>query len=53
MLGAMNSDHLRRREALVAPGGLGLGAAFGARSLFGASTAPAAPECLAARRTST
>ena len=49
MLRGMNSDHLRRREALIALGGLGLGAAFGARSLFGASTALAAPECLLQR----
>ena len=49
MLRGMNSDHLRRREALIALGGLGLGAAFGARSLLGTSTALAAPECLLQR----
>ncbi len=32
MLSDMNSDHLRRREALIALGGLGDGAAFGATS---------------------
>jgi hypothetical protein len=32
MLSDMNSDHLRRREALIALAGLGLGAAFGATS---------------------
>jgi protocatechuate 3,4-dioxygenase beta subunit len=46
MLGGMHSDHMRRREVLIAAGGLGLGAAFGLRSLLTPSTALSAPDCL-------
>jgi protocatechuate 3,4-dioxygenase beta subunit len=46
MLGGMHTDHMRRREALIAAGGLGLGAAFGVRSLLRPATALSAPDCL-------
>jgi protocatechuate 3,4-dioxygenase beta subunit len=46
MLGGMHSDHMRRREVLIAAGGLGLGAAFGVRSLLTPATALSAPDCL-------
>src|SRR4051794_33437352 len=44
----MSSHGIRRREALVALGGLAAGAAFGARTLF-AGPALAAPDCLLQR----
>src|SRR4051794_32709798 len=44
----MSSHRIRRREALVALGGLAAGAAFGARTLF-AGPALAAPDCLLQR----
>ena len=40
---------MRRREALLALGGLGVGAAFGVRSLLRTDTALAAPDCLLQR----
>jgi hypothetical protein len=43
MLGGMHSDHMRRREVLIAAGGPGLGAAFGLRPLLTPSTALSAP----------
>jgi protocatechuate 3,4-dioxygenase beta subunit len=45
----MHTDHMRRREALIALGGLGLGAAFGVRSLLKPETALSAPDCLLQR----
>jgi len=45
----MPTEHMRRREALLALGGLGVGAAFGVRSLLKPATAPAAPDCLLQR----
>jgi protocatechuate 3,4-dioxygenase beta subunit len=45
----MHIDHMRRREALIALGGLGLGAAFGVRSLLKPETALSAPDCLLQR----
>jgi protocatechuate 3,4-dioxygenase beta subunit len=42
----MSSDHMRRRDVLIAAGGLGLGAAFGVRSLLQPATALSAPDCL-------
>ena len=49
MLPTMHSEPMRRREALLALGGLGVGAAFGVRSLLKPSTALAAPDCLLQR----
>jgi protocatechuate 3,4-dioxygenase beta subunit len=45
----MHTDHMRRREALIALGGLGLGAAFGVRSLLKPETALSAPDCVLQR----
>ena len=45
----MNTEPMRRREALLALGGLGVGAAFGVRSLLRTETALAAPDCLLQR----
>jgi hypothetical protein len=45
----MNTEPMRRREALLALGGLGVGAAFGARALLKTDTAVAAPDCLLQR----
>lgn len=45
----MNTERMRRREALLALGGLGVGAAFGVRALLRAETALAAPDCLLQR----
>ena len=45
----MNTEPMRRREALLALGGLGVGAAFGVRSLLKTDTALAAPDCLLQR----
>jgi hypothetical protein len=45
----MHSEPMRRREALLALGGLGVGAAFGVRSLLKTEGALAAPDCLLQR----
>ncbi len=45
----MNLEGMRRREALVALGGLGIGAAFGVRSLLRPDPSPAAADCLLQR----
>ena len=45
----MHSQPMRRREALLALGGLGVGAAFGVRSLLKTETVLAAPDCLLQR----
>ena len=45
----MNTEPMRRREALLALGGLGVGAAFGVRSLLKTETSLAAPDCLLQR----